>query len=201
VQEIAQAFGPAHARFPGHGNVADPTHEPAPSQVDGCVSMPPPQKAGEHVVEVLGYMHAPVPIWHPDAPQRPPLRQVVEQQTPPEQMPDAHCALPEQVVPAASSEHWPPTHVRPRPQWTPHAPQFCGSVMTLVSQPSPALWSQSENPALHIEIAHWLLKQPAVAFGKGPQTFPSPPQLFGSVTVFTQTPPALHVPPVHDDPA
>jgi hypothetical protein len=77
--------------------------------------------------------------------------------------------------------------VPPAPQWTPHPPQFDGSLDVLVSQPSEARPLQLAKPGEH-DRTQRLLWQPdcdAIVFAV-PQTTPHPPQLLGSEPVLVE---------------
>lgn len=97
----------------------------------------------------------------------------------------------------------------------PHAPQLLRSLSRLASQPSVSVRLQSAKPTAHDEMAHLLEVQVTLACGTGPQTFPHPPQLFGSPDVFAHVAPQhvwlgghvpppphapTHTPPEHDSP-
>ena len=69
----------------------------------------------------------------------------------------------------------------------PHAPQLAGLVSVLVSQPFAVLPSQFPKPELQAVIAHALLVQAGVAFGKL-QVVPQAPQFVTLLVVFVSQP-------------
>ncbi len=72
-------------------------------------------------------------------------------------------------------------------QTLPQPLQLPGSLVTLISHPSLGLLLQSTHPASHTAIAHDPAPHFAVAWGRL-QTVPQPPQLDGSLWVFTSQP-------------
>ena len=81
----------------------------------------------------------------------------------------------------------PPEQVSPGAQALPQPPQFCGSVLVSTSQPSWTCLSQSAKPTTHAAMVQVEPEQRGVAFARGPQGMPQPPQLFGSPVVSTQS--------------
>jgi hypothetical protein len=75
--------------------------------------------------------------------------------------------------------HCPPSQVLPAPQTLPHWPQLLGSVLRLVSQPSPEAPLQLPKPLAQVS-PHWPLLQTGVALGALGQTLPHDPQFSGS---------------------
>jgi hypothetical protein len=86
--------------------------------------------------------------------------------------------------------HVDPTHVPVPPDWLqplPQPPQLFASLVVLISQPFPALLSQSAKPELHDEIEHVDPEHASVALFVL-HALPQPPQLFLSVAVLTSQP-------------
>jgi hypothetical protein len=86
--------------------------------------------------------------------------------------------------------HEPPAHddaALATAQLFPQTPQFCGSLLSGVSQPGWAL--QSPKPSLQVNLQP-LFTHEAFELGDE-QPVPHIPQLFGSLVVFTQTEPHL----------
>src|SRR5579871_1300312 len=109
--------------------------------------------------------------------------------------------------------HTPPTHAGVplgTTQTVLQPPQWFGSLLVLVSQPSVGLLSQSEKPGLQLPILHTPPAHAGVALGTT-HTLPQLPQWFGSPLVLVSQPssglplqspkPVLHVPTAHTPPS
>jgi hypothetical protein len=76
---------------------------------------------------------------------------------------------------------WEPAQARP------HAPQFCGSSPSGVSQPSAAFPLQSPKPASHVK-PQALPAQAGCAWAGAVQTDPHAPQFCGADAIWTSQP-------------
>ena len=92
-------------------------------------------------------------------------------------------------VAQAATAHAPATHVEvalDSAQTRPQAPQFATLVPRSISQPLPAVPSQSPKPPVHRTTVHAPDAQPLAATRASAQTVPHAPQLAGSLAVLAQ---------------
>ena len=87
--------------------------------------------------------------------------------------------VPHVVVPLAHT-HWPDWHTLFGSHWKPHPPQLLASELVSMQTPLQQSWPRGQSAKV-AHAAHFPLAQCWLAG----QTFPQPPQLFGSLLVST----------------